>query len=137
MSNEFNFNEGAFYEALESWRTMPFDRERSHCCHFAASIIEAATGRQIELPHSVVDEPVYMELHGYKNLYHALSKIFGMGLAPLQAKIGYVVYRKPTPDFVGDEATVGVADRSCAWFLGPQGIVPVRFSRCASVFKTY
>jgi len=132
------FNEVAFWEALETWRARPFERHTCTCYHFVADVLQKATGEVRDVPVTQDDESGYLHNHGFRNLYHAMQKYFGKAIPPLQAHIGYVVYRKADVEgFEPGEATLGIVGRGSAWFLGARGLEQVRLGRCARAFRTY
>lgn len=135
-----DFDERAYFETIEAWRWIRFDRAEANCCHFVADVLGRATGQAFEIPasHDVETAREALEQLGSRSLYAHMVKLFGKPLAPLHAHIGYVMYRQGDEhSFVPGEATVGIADRGFAWFLGRRGLEHVKLSQCAKTFRAY
>lgn len=132
------FNEEAFHAAIDAWRPKQFDRATCNCYHFAADIIERATGQKFEVPPTQDEEAQFFERTKNPSLWHTVLQYLGKPRAALEARIGDLVYRKANaPGVEASEATLGIADRGFAWFLGKNGLEVVKLSSCAKSFRTY
>jgi len=124
-------NERQFYSVLDDWRNRPYERQSANCCQFAADIARCS-GVDIEVPcFETVDEAAqWIEKQGVRSLYHYLVKLFGRPVAPLQAKRGFIAYRKG----IGlDGSAIGAIERK-ALFVGDRGLIEVPLSDCAGAF---
>lgn len=124
-------NERQFYSVLDDWRTRPYDWKRANCCHFAADIARCS-GVNIDVPdfENVANAADWIRSHGAKSLYGYLVKLFGRPVAPLQAKRGFIAYRKG----LGlDGSAIGAVERK-TFFVGDRGLIEVPLSACACAF---
>ena len=124
-------NERQFYVVLDDWRTCAYDWHHSNCCQFAADIARCS-GVDIDIPNFDTAEQAakWIKKKGSKGLYHYLVKLFGKPVAPLQAKRGFIAYRK---GFGLEGSAIGAIERK-ALFVGERGLIEVPLSDCAGAF---
>ncbi len=72
----------------------------------------------------------WIKKQGAKSLYHYLVKLFGKPVAPLQAKRGFIAYRKGQGL---DGSGIGAIERK-ALFVGEHGLIELKLSDCAGAF---
>jgi len=125
-------NERQFYAVIEAWRVRGYDWDESNCCQFAADVAYC-WGLDIDVPvfDSVDNAVKWIKSKGSRSLYHYLVKLFGKPVAPLQAKRGFIAYRKGQGL---DGSAIGTIDRR-ALFVGDKGLVEVRLGDCAAAFN--
>ena len=124
-------NERKFYGVLDEWRGRPYDFVEANCCQFAADIARC-WGVDIDVPDFETAEHAakWIKKQGCKSLYHYLVKLFGRPVAPLQAKRGFIAYRKG----IGlDGSAIGAIERK-ALFVSERGLIEVPLSACAGAF---
>ncbi len=124
-------DERQFYSVLDDWSARPYNWAEANCCQFAADIARCS-GVDIEVPHfETVDEAaLWIRSQGVQSLYHYLVKLFGKPVAPLQAKRGFIAYRKG----IGlDGSAIGAIEHK-ALFVGEQGLIAVPLGACAGAF---
>ena len=124
-------NERQFYIVLDDWRTRSYDWHAANCCQFAADIARCS-GADIDVPSFNNTEAAakWFRDQGYRSLYHYLVSLFGRPVAPLQAKRGFIGYRKG----IGlDGSAIGAIERK-AVFVDPRGLIEVPLSDCAGAF---
>ncbi len=124
-------NEHQFYSVLDEWRIRPYDFIEANCCQFAADIARCS-GADIKVPNFETPEKAarWIKKQGTRSLYHYLVKLFGKPVAPLQAKRGFIAYRKG----IGlDGSAIGAIERK-ALFVGETGLIEVPLSACAGAF---
>ncbi len=124
-------DERQFYSVLDDWRERPYDWKRANCCQFAADIARCS-GVDIEVPaFEAVDEAAeWIRSQGVRSLYHYLVKLFGGPVAPLQARRGFIAYRKGQGL---DGSAIGAVERK-TFFVGDRGLIEVPLSACACAF---
>ncbi len=120
-----------FYSVLDDWRTRPYDWKRANCCHFSADIARCS-GVNVDVPvfESVEDAADWIRSQGVRSLYHYLVKLFGKPVAPLQARRGFIAYRKGQGL---DGSAIGAVERK-ALFVGDSGLIELPLSECAGAF---
>lgn len=121
----------AFYATLAAWRSRPFDWHKANCGHFAADI-GRCWGVDIEVPdfESIEDAEQWLRDRGVKSIYAYVRRQLGRRYPPLQAKRGWIVYRKGQ----GIEGSaIGTIDRK-ALFVGERGLIEVPLSQCEGAF---
>ena len=124
-------DERKFYSALDEWRSRPYDFVGANCCQFAADIARCS-GVDIDVPSFEDAETAarWFREQRYRSLYHYLVKLFGKPVAPLQAKRGFIAYRKG----IGLKGSaIGAIERK-ALFVGERGLIEVPLSACACAF---
>lgn len=124
-------NERQFYSVLDDWRDRAYDWSDANCCQFTADIARCS-GVNIDVPsfESVEDAAEWIQSQGAKSLYHYLVKLFGKPVAPLQAKRGFIAYRKG----IGlNGSAIGAVERK-ALFVGDKGLIELPLSACACAF---
>lgn len=124
-------NERDFYSVLDDWRNRPYDWQSANCCQFAADVARCS-GTDIDVPvfNDVGAAAEWIRSRGARSLYHYLLKLFGGSVAPLQAKRGFIVYRKGR----GLEGSaIGTVDRK-AIFVGDGGLIEIPLGECACAF---
>lgn len=120
-----------FYTVLDDWKHRRYDWDQANCCHFAADIARCS-GVDIDVPgfDTAKDAATWIREQGVRSLYHYLVKLFGKPVAPLQAKRGFIAYRKGE----GIEGSaIGTVDRK-AVFIGDTGLIELPLSTCAGAF---
>lgn len=124
-------NQREFYTVIEDWRDRCYDWRSANCCQFAADIVRCS-GVDFEVPdcETVEEAEAWFRDHGARSLYHYLVKLFGRPVAPLQAKRGFIAYRKGQG--LGQSA-VGAIERK-ALFVGDKGLIEVPLSECTGAF---
>ncbi len=124
-------NERHLYIVIEHWRDRPYNFVDSNCCQFAADIARC-WGIDIEVPDfdNVEQAAKWIKKQGVKSLYQYLVKLFGKPVAPLQAKRGFIAYRKGQGL---DGSAIGVIERK-ALFVGEHGLIELKLSDCAGAF---
>ncbi len=124
-------NERQFYAVLDDWRSRSYDWHKSNCCQFAADIARCS-GVDIEVPDfaNVEQAAKWIKKQGAKSLYMYLVKLFGKPVAPLQAKRGFIAYRKGQGL---DGSGIGAIERK-ALFVGSNGLIELPLSACACAF---
>jgi len=124
-------NERQFYSVIEDWRDRSYDWHKSNCCQFAADIARCS-GADIEVPDfdNVEQAAKWIKKQGCRSLYHYLVKLFGKPVAPLQAKRGFIAYRKGQGL---DGSGIGAIERK-ALFVGEHGLIELKLSDCAGAF---
>lgn len=124
-------DERKFYLVLDEWRERPYAWQSANCCQFSADIARC-WGVDIEVPdcETVDDAAEWIRGHGAKSLYHYLVKLFGMPVAPLQAKRGFIAYRKGQ-GLKG--SAIGAIERKVL-FVGDKGLIELPLSACAGAF---
>lgn len=125
-------NERQFYSVIDDWSHREYDWRTSNCCHFAADIARCS-GINILVPEFETAEAAadWIRSQGVKSLYHYLVKLFGNPVAPLQAKRGFIAYRKG----IGlNGSAIGAIERK-ALFVGDMGLIEVPLSACAGAFN--
>ena len=124
-------NERQFYSVIDAWRDRSYDWQKSNCCQFAADIA-SCWGVDIEVPDFDNTEQAakWIKKHGVKSLYQYLVKLFGKPVAPLQAKRGFIAYRKGQGL---DGSAIGAIERK-ALFVGDNGLQELPLSACACAF---
>ena len=124
-------NERQFYSVIDDWRSRSYDCHKSNCCQFAADIARCS-GIDIDVPDfdNVEQAAKWIKKQGVRSLYHYLVKLFGKPVAPLQAKRGFIAYRKGQGL---DGSAIGAIERK-ALFVGETGLIEVPLSVCASAF---
>ena len=125
-------NERQFYSVLDEWRERPYDFVRANCCQFAADVARCS-GVDIKVPDFETPEKAakWIKKQGARSLYHYLVKLFGKPVAPLQAKRGFIAYRKGQGL---DGSAIGVIERK-ALFVGEHGLIELKLSDCAGAFN--
>ncbi len=120
-----------FYAVLDKWRCTPYDWDDANCCHFAADIARC-WGVDIDVPgfDNAEDAASWIRDQGASSLYAYLVKLFGRPVAPLQAKRGFIAYRKGQGL---DGSAVGAIERK-ALFVSSNGLVEVSLGECACAF---
>lgn len=124
-------NERQFYAVLDSWHDRAYDWSDANCCQFAADIARCS-GVDIDVPSfdSVDAAADWMRSQGVKSLYGYLVKLFAKPVAPMQAKRGFIAYRKG----MGLKGSaIGAIERK-ALFVGDKGLIELPLSACASAF---
>ncbi len=124
-------NERQFYSVIEDWRYRKYDWGSSNCCHFAADIA-CCSGVDISVPEFETVEAAtdWIRSQGVRSLYYYLVKLFGKPVAPLQAKRGFIAYRRG----IGLKGSaIGAIERK-ALFVGEQGLIELPLSVCAGAF---
>lgn len=124
-------NDKRFYQTLTEWQNRPYDWRAANCCQFAADI-GACWGIDFKVPpcNDVDEAAEWIRAQGVKSLYQFLVKLMGRPKAPLQAKRGWIVYRKG----IGLEGSaIGTVDRK-ALFVGERGLIQLPLSECACGF---
>ncbi len=124
-------NERQFYSVLDDWCDRAYDLHEANCCQFAADIARCS-GVDIEVPdYETIDEAAeWIRSQGVKSLYHYLVKLFGKPVAPLQARRGFIAFRKG----VGlDGSAIGAIERK-AFFVGDNGLIELPLSVCVCAF---
>ena len=124
-------SERQFYSVLDEWRDRAYHWHDANCCQFAADIARCS-GANIKVPNFDNTEQAakWIKKQGAKSLYHYLVKLFGKPVAPLQAKRGFIAYRKG----IGlDGSAIGAIERK-ALFAGETGLIEVPLSVCAGAF---
>jgi len=124
-------HERQFYSVLEDWRARQYDWRNANCCQFAADIA-GCWGLDIDVPdcETVEDAAAWIRSQGVRSLYHYLVKLFGKPVAPLQAKRGFIVYRKGQ----GLEGSaIGTVERK-AIFVSDGGLTEIPLGECAFAF---
>ena len=121
-----------FYAVLDEWRERTYDWEEANCCHFAADIARC-WGVDIDVPgfDDADDAAVWIRKQGARNLYSYLRKLFGKPVAPLQAKRGFIAYRKGEGL---DGSAIGAIERR-ALFVGSNGLIELPLGECACAFN--
>jgi hypothetical protein len=118
----------SWYEGFDEWRHVPFSWTDANCCHFCKDMVQRQ-GVTIEIPvPSVADEKEakkWLHAQGHRSLYHLMVSLFGMPVAPLQARRGDVVYK---------DGSIGIADRY-GWFLSDTGLIAFPLSKCRWAFR--
>ena len=124
-------NERDFYRVLDEWRERPYDFVGANCCEFAADVARCS-GVDIEVPDfdDVEQAAKWIKKQGCRSLYHYLVKLFGKPVAPLQAKRGFIAYRKGQGL---DGSGIGAIERK-ALFVGEHGLIELKLSDCAGAF---
>ncbi len=124
-------DERRFYAILEDWRYRPYSFADANCCQFAADIARCS-GIDIEVPDfdDVEQAAKWIKKQGVRSLYHYLVKLFGKPVAPLQAKRGFIAYRKGQGL---DGSGIGAIERK-ALFVGEHGLIELKLSDCAGAF---
>ncbi len=124
-------NERQFYSVIDAWRDRSYDWHKSNCCEFAADIARCS-GIDIEIQDfdNVEQAAKWIKKQGAKSLYHYLVKLFGKPVAPLQAKRGFIAYRKGQGL---DGSAIGAIERK-ALFVGEKGLIEVPLNACAGAF---
>jgi len=124
-------NERQFYAVLADWRERPFSFTEANCCQFAADIARCS-GVDIAVPE--FDDPElaakWFRDQGHKSLYHYLVSLFGKPVAPLQARRGFIAYRK---GHGLEGSAIGAVERK-ALFVSDKGLVEIPLSECACAF---
>lgn len=126
-----SFNEREFYSVIAEWQARPFDWPTANCCHFVSDVLRC-WGVDTDMPHceTPAEAAEWIRAQGAKSLYHYLRRLFGNPKAPLQAKRGWIAYRKG----VGLEgAMIGAIDRR-ALIVGDRGLVQFRLGQIACAF---
>lgn len=124
-------NERQFYAVLDDWRDRAYDWSNANCCEFAADIARCS-GVDIDVPsfENVEEATEWIRAQGARSLYHYLVKLFGRPVAPLQAKRGFIAYRKG----LGLKGSaIGAIERK-AFFVGERGLIEIPLSDCAGAF---
>ena len=124
-------NERQFYSVIDDWRDRPYDWHTSNCCHFAADIARCS-GVDIKVPDFDDAEQAakWIEKQGTRSLYHYLAKLFGRPVAPLQARRGFIAYRKG----IGlNGSAIGAIERK-ALFVSERGLIELPLSVCGGAF---
>ena len=124
-------NERQFYAVLDDWRGRPYDWHKSNCCQFAADIARCSDV-DTDVPDfdNVEQAAKWIKKQGAEGLYHYLVKLFGKPVAPLQAKRGFIAYRKGQGL---DGSGIGAIERK-ALFVGEHGLIELKLSDCAGAF---
>ena len=124
-------NERQFYSVIDAWRDRSYDWHKSNCCEFAADIARCS-GIDIEVPDfdNVEQAAKWIKKQGVRSLYFYLVKLFGKPVAPLQAKRGFIAYRKGQGL---DGSGIGAIERK-ALFVGEHGLIELKLSDCAGAF---
>ncbi len=124
-------NERQFYTVLEDWRQRPYDWVSANCCQFATDVARC-WGVDVEVPscNTTAEAEKWLREQGVRSLYHYLVKLLGKPVAPLQAKRGFIAYRK---GFGIDGSAIGTIERR-ALFVGDNGLIVVPLSDCACAF---
>ena len=125
-------NERRFYSVLDEWRERPYDFVEANCCEFAADIARC-WDVDIDVPNfdNAEQAAKWIKKQGTRSLYHYLVKLFGKPVAPLQAKRGFIAYRKGQGL---DGSAIGAIERK-ALFVGETGLIEVPLSACAGAFN--
>lgn len=124
-------DERRFYAVIDEWRTRPYDWTQANCCQFAADIARCS-GIDIDVPDfdGVDDAAAWIRSQGSKSFYHYLVSLFGKPVAPLQAKRGFIAYRKG----IGlDGSCIGAIERK-ALFVGDKGLIEIPLGECSGAF---
>lgn len=124
-------NERQFYQVLDDWRDRPYHWSEANCCQFSADIARC-WGVDIEVPDFLTpeDAAAWMRTQGIRSLYHHMVKLFGRPVAPLQAKRGFIAYRKG----LGLEgSSLGAIERK-AYFVDDKGLIQLPLSACTGAF---
>lgn len=122
----------AFYRVLADWRQRPYDWQEANCCLFAAEVARC-WGVDIPIPRceTVEDAAEWIRAQGARSLYHYLVQLFGKPSAPLQARRGWIVYRKG----IGLEGSaIGTLDRR-GLFVADSGLIDVPLAQCTCAFN--
>lgn len=121
-----------FYIVLDNWRNRSYDWNDANCCNFAADIARC-WGVDIDVPrfHSVEDAASWIREQGGSSLYAYLVKLFGRPVAPLQAKRGFIAYRKGQGL---NGSAIGAIEHK-ALFVSDNGLVEFSLSNCACAFN--
>lgn len=124
-------NERQFYFAIEDWQNRPYSFVDANCCQFAADIARC-WDVDIKVPDFDTTEQAakWIKKHGAKSLYHYLVKLFGKPVAPLQAKRGFIAYRK---GFGLEGSAIGAIERK-ALFVGDKGLIEIPLGECSGAF---
>lgn len=124
-------NERQFYAVLDEWRDRAYHWQGANCCQFAADIARCS-GVDISVPDcDTVEEALdWISSQGVRSLYHYLVKLLGKPVAPLQAKRGFIAYRKGL-GLTG--SAIGAIERK-ALFVGERGLIEVPLSACVGAF---
>lgn len=125
-------NERQFYETIAAWRNRPFDWHQANCGHFAAAI-GRCWGNEIEVPDfaSVEAAEQWLRERGCKSIYSYVRRQLGKRHPPLQAKRGWIAYRKGE----GIEGSaIGTIDRK-ALFVGDRGLIEIPLARISCAFN--
>ena len=125
-------SEREFYAVLDDWRDRRYDWTSANCCQFAADIARC-WGVNIAVPDCETVEAATecIQAHGCRSLYHYLVSLFGKPVAPLQAKRGFIAYRKGQ-GLTG--SAIGAIDRR-ALFVGDKGLLELPLGECACAFN--
>ncbi len=119
-------NERQFYAVLDDWRLRPYDWKDANCCQFAADV-GRCSGVDVEVPSfdTAKEASEWMQAQGVRSLFHYLVKLLGKPIAPLQAKRGFIAYRKGQ----GLEGSaIGVIEHK-ALFVGDKGLIEIPLAR--------
>lgn len=125
-------NERAFYRVLREWQARPFDWHRANCCQFAAEVARC-WGVEHAIPEfeTVEEAAAWLRAQGARSLYEYLRRLFGNPVPPLQARRGFIAYRKG----VGLEGSaIGTIDRK-ALFVSDRGLIQVPLGQIAGAFN--
>ena len=124
-------NERDFYRVIDAWHDRSYDWHKSNCCQFAADIARCS-GIDIKVPDfdDVEQAAKWIKKQGCRSLYHYLVKLFGKPVAPLQAKRGFIAYRKGQGL---NASAIGAIERK-ALFVGEHGLIELKLSDCAGAF---
>lgn len=123
--------ERQFYQVLDDWRLRPYDFVEANCCQFAADVARCS-GVDIKVPSfdNTQQAAKWIKKQGAKSLYQYLVNLFGKPVAPLQAKRGFIAYRKGQGL---DGSGIGAIERK-ALFVGEHGLIELKLSDCAGAF---
>jgi hypothetical protein len=125
-------NEREFYRVLASWQSRPFDWQSANCVHFASDVTRRAWGIEFDVPHceTPAEAAEWIRAQGARSLYAFLRRLFGQPVAPLQARRGFIAYRKG----VGLEGmALGVVERK-ALFVSERGLIELPLGEIAGAF---
>lgn len=124
-------DERQFYETIGRWSTRRFDWREANCCQFSAEVARC-WGIDFKVPDcaTVEEAAEWIRAQGVRSLYHYLVQLFGGPKAPLQARRGWIAYRKGE----GLEGSaIGTIDRK-ALFVGDRGLIELPLGKIACAF---
>ena len=121
-----------FYAVLDQWRFTAYDWHDANCCHFTADIARC-WGVDIDVPRfdNVEAATNWVREQGAKSLHAYLVNLFGRPVAPLQAKRGFIAYRKGEGL---NGSAIGAIERR-ALFVGSNGLIELPLGDCACAFN--